>query len=86
MATEVRSRAELLEMIRDILADIVDQESLRLTEATTADEVADWDSINHVKLILGLEQELGIRFDTEEIEDLSNVGQFIDLIQTKRGR
>ena len=86
MVTEVRSRAELLEVIRDILADIVDQESLHLTEATTADEVADWDSINHVKLILGLEQELGIRFDAAEIENLSNVGQFIDVIQTKLGR
>ena len=86
MVTEVRGRAELLEMIRDILADIVDQESLRLTEATTADEVGDWDSINHVRLILGLEQELGIRFDTKEIENLSNVGQFIDVIQTKLGR
>ena len=86
MVTEVRNRAQLLEMIRDILADIVDQGSLHLTEATTADEVADWDSINHVKLILGLEQELGIRFDTEEIEDLSNVGQFIDVIQSKLSR
>ena len=77
------TRAELLTTIREILADVLDNEHLELTEASTADDVADWDSINQVKLLIGLESELGFRFDTEEVEGLANVGHLIDILEHK---
>ena len=79
------TRNEILNLIRDILADVVDQDSLVLTEATMANEVEDWDSINHVKLLLGLESELNIQFDTDEVGDAKNVGELIDVIEQKLG-
>ena len=79
------TRNEILNLIRDILADVIDQDSLVLTEATTANEVEDWDSINHVKLLLGLESELNIQFDTDEVGDAKNVGELIDVIEQKLG-
>jgi len=79
------NREQILGKIRDVLADVVDDDSLQLTEATVADDVPEWDSINHVKLLIGLEQEFHIRFDTEELGGLKNVGELIDLIQTKLG-
>lgn len=81
MAAEVLDRSELLELIRDILAELLNRQALQLTESTTADTVAGWDSLNHVKLLLGLEAELRIRFDVSDIEGLSDVGQLIDVIQ-----
>jgi acyl carrier protein len=80
---ETMTRAELLTKIRDILADVLDNERLVLTEASTADEVEDWDSINQVKLLIGLEEELGFRFDTPEVEGLANVGSLIDVLERK---
>jgi acyl carrier protein len=77
------SRDSLLKVIRDILADVLDNYELQLTETTDADDVTDWDSINHVKLLIGLESELGFRFSTQEVEGLKNVGQLIDLIQNR---
>jgi acyl carrier protein len=56
-----------------------------LTDATTADDVADWDSIVQVKLLLAIESEMGFRFTTEEAEHLANVGQLVDLILMKEG-
>ena len=83
MASATLTRAELLAKTRDILADATDDDSLQLSESTTAEDVADWDSINHVKLLIGLESDLGFRFDTDEVGGLKNVGELIDLVQKK---
>ncbi|HSC18307.1 MAG TPA: acyl carrier protein [Rhizomicrobium sp.] len=77
------TRQEILATIRDILADILDNESLQLTESSTAEQVQDWDSINQVKLLIGLENELNFRFSASEVEGLKNVGALIDLVQRK---
>jgi len=77
------TRAELLGTIRDVLADVLDNDSLQLTESSTADQVEDWDSINQVKLLIGLEKELGIRFASSEVEGLKNVGALIDVLEKK---
>lgn len=77
------TRSDLLSKIRDILADVVDDDDLQLSESTAADDVTDWDSLNHVKLLIGLETELGFRFETNEISGLKNVGELIDLLQRK---
>lgn len=83
MATVELTRADLLGKIRDTLAEITDNEALKLTEATSADQVTDWDSINHVKLLIALESDLGFRFETDEVSGLHNVGELIDLVQKK---
>jgi len=80
------TRDEIRTMIRDILADLLDDPALALTDSTVAADLAGWDSINHVRLMITIEQELGFRFANEEAEGLSNVGQLVDLIQTKLKR
>jgi acyl carrier protein len=77
------TRQQLLGIIQNVLADILDNESLQLTEGSTAEEVPDWDSINQVKLLIGLENELNFRFSSQEVEKFKNVGALIDLIQRK---
>ena len=78
-----KSRSEILTTIRDVLADVVDDPSLQISESTTADDVPEWDSINHVKLLIGLESDLGFRFETQEVSGLKNVGELIDVVQKK---
>lgn len=79
------TRDKIRTMIQGILADLVDDPSLVLTDSTSAGDIADWDSINHVRLLIAIEQELGFRFTTEEPDGLSNVGELVDLVQKKLG-
>ena len=83
MAHRDISREGLLVLIRDILADVLDNDNLQLTESTVAEDVTGWDSIKHVKLLLALESELGLRFGDAEVEGLNNVGQLIDVVEKK---
>ena len=83
MAEQKPSREELLAKIRATLADLLDNKDLQISESTAADEVDDWDSINHVRLLIELERQLGFRFRADEAGGLKNVGELIDLVQAK---
>lgn len=78
------NREELLKKVSEILGEIVDDENLQLTEEMIADDVADWDSTNHVRLMIAIELTFGIRFETSEIASPENVGALIDLIESKQ--
>ena len=71
--------------IQELLRDILDDDEIVLTDDMTASDVVDWDSTNHVRLIVALEEDLGIRFETEEITAPESVGQLVDLVASKLG-
>ena len=72
----------ILENLSEVFATVFDQD-LDLSEATTADEVQGWDSLNHIRLMVSIEKEFKIRFETGEINTLKDVGALIRLIATK---
>lgn len=74
--------AKLTEIFRAVLAN----DAVVLTPGTTADDVAGWDSMNHIFLVVEIERELGIKFHTAEMEELKNVGELVHLIESKLGR
>lgn len=78
-------RSTILAKISATLADILDVDGLDLSETTVADDIEDWDSVNHVKLMIALEAEFKIRFESNEITAPSNVGELVDLIASKLG-
>ena len=61
-------------------------DSLTIQRSLTAAEVPGWDSLNHVTLIVRVEQEFGIKFQMAEIVEMNNVGDLIDKIQAKIAR
>ena len=77
------TRTEILKKITDVLADVLDNDKLQLTEATTADSVEDWDSINHVRMLIALESDYGFQFETDEVGGVKDVGGLIDLVQSR---
>lgn len=80
------TRAEILERIEGIARDIFEDDVLELTEGSAAEDVDEWDSVNHVRLMIAVESEFGIRFETEEINEPRDVGGLISLIEEKLGR
>jgi acyl carrier protein len=43
-----------------------------LDENTSQDTLEAWDSLNHMKLIVALEEEFGVHFEEDEILDMKN--------------
>jgi acyl carrier protein len=79
-------RSELQEVFRQVF----DDDSLAVTEATTAVDIDGWDSMAHINLIIAIEKQFAIKFSAAEIGGLSRrgqtIGNMIQLIQTKTGR
>jgi len=74
---------EILEKLNVLFRQIFDDQTLALTPATTAEDIEEWDSFNHVSIIVGVESEFKIKFQTAEIEGLKNVGDFVKAIERK---
>ncbi len=60
-----------------------DNPSLEITDATTAQDIPDWDSITHVNLIVAVEKDFKTSFTTKDVKALGNVGDFIRLIENR---
>ena len=69
--------------LTQIFRDIFDDDALVLRSEMTAADVPEWDSFNHINLIVATEAKFGIKFQTAEIESLKNVGHFEELIAKK---
>ena len=72
------TKEELLSKLTSIFRDIMDDEEINLTDATTADDIEDWDSLTNIQLIVAIEKEIGIRIKSGQIQSWSNVGEMVD--------
>ena len=77
------TRQEIFEAVQDIFRDVFDDEELVIKDETNAEDIEDWDSLEHITLIVAMEKEFHMKFDIKEVNKLENVGQMIDLIKRK---
>ncbi len=68
--------SEVTQLVRDTLRD----PSIQLQYETTAKEVKEWDSLNHIEIVVAVEKHFGIRFNFAELQRFKNVGQMCDSI------
>jgi acyl carrier protein len=74
---------EILAIMTSMFRDLFDDPTIELTPGTTANDIEEWDSMNHITLVVEAEQRFGIKFQTAELEELKNVGEFVDVISKK---
>jgi len=77
-------RERVFNNVQDIFRDIFDDKGLLIADNTTAADIEDWDSLNHINLINAIEKEFNIRFALGELESLKDVGAMIELILEKQ--
>ena len=69
-----------------VLADVFGVDPRQIRPDSSPDTIEGWDSVQHLNLIIALEQEFGVRFAPEEIEEAVSVQAIADLVQRKQRR
>jgi acyl carrier protein len=73
----------MLERIQKVFREVLEDDTLVLEKTSSQDNMNGWDSLVQVKLIIGLEEEFGVEFTTEEVLEAHSVGAFEKLLQSK---
>ncbi len=57
--------------------------AISLSPQTTADDIEEWDSLNHIQLVVAMEKKFKIRFNASEIRNWKNVEEMMRSIEDK---
>jgi len=74
---------EIIEILNDIFKDVLDKDSLMISATTSAADIEEWDSLNHIQLVVAIEKHFKIKFNTKEIYSWGNVGEIANAIHEK---
>jgi len=73
----------ILETVNSVFIEVLENQSIVLTQGTTAADIAEWDSLTHIQLVVAIEKKFGVRFTSREIQGWKNIGQLVDTLSTK---
>lgn len=74
------TREQVYERLNSVFQDVFDDEEISVNDATTADDIDDWDSLEHINLVSAVEKEFGIKFTMGQVVTMKNVGEMVDII------
>lgn len=69
--------------LQQIFREAFDNDKLALADSLSAETTPQWDSLAHVKLIVGCEEEFGVKFTIEETVESTSVGKLKAVLAAK---
>ena len=77
------SNEEIQSRLNKVFCKVFKDDTIVITEETTAKDIEKWDSLTHLILISNTESEFGIKFKLKELIAMKNVGDFMRSIESK---
>ena len=74
------TREEVYENLNEVFQDVFDDEEITVNDTTTAADIDDWDSLEHINLVVAVEKKFKIKFNMGEASSFKNVGEMVDII------
>ena len=75
---------QVLNRVREIVSDVLQVDGDAITPDSSPENVPSWDSVQHLNLVLALEDEYGLQFLPEEMDQMKTVGEIAQLVAAKR--
>lgn len=77
--------AQIFDRVRGIAADVLQLDPASVTPDSSPQSVESWDSVQHLNLVLAIEEQFGIQFEPEEMDGMKNIGAITNLVSRKNG-
>ena len=75
----------VLDQVRQLVADVLNMPKEALNESSSPDEITSWDSMQHLNIVLAVEQQFDLTLLPEDIESMVSVGRIATLVEEKVG-
>ena len=75
--------ATILEQVRAIAADVLQVPASQILAESSPETLESWDSVQHLNLVLGLEQQFNIQFEPEEMDQMKTIAAVVELVASK---
>jgi acyl carrier protein len=75
------TKDQILEQLTQIFRSVFDDDTIKLTASSSANDIEEWDSLNQIKIILACEHAFKIKLNPRKISTLENVGQMLDYLE-----
>lgn len=69
--------------MKDSIVNIISRITQKSEEALLSENGKAWDSLQHVELIITLEEEYNVTFTQEEVADARTVDKIVELMERK---
>ena len=79
------TRAEVYEKLNKVFQDVFDDETITVHDETTSEDIEDWDSLEHINLVVAVENEFGVHFSMGQVNKMKNVGEMVNIILQQLG-
>ena len=73
--------ASTFEQVRNVASDIFGIPADRITAESSPETIENWDSMQHLNLVLAIEEKFAVRLDPEDIEQMKNIGAVAALVE-----
>ena len=74
------TREEVLDKLNEMFRDVFDDDSIEVCDSTTSADIEGWDSLEHINLVLAVEQEFDFKFEMGQVVSMKDVGEMVDII------
>ena len=74
------TREEVYENLNEVFQYVFDDDSITVQDETTANDIEDWDSFEHINLVIAVEKRFQVKFTVGEANEMKNVGEMVDII------
>lgn len=78
------NQEEIYDKLNTVFQDVFDDESITVSAATTAEDIEDWDSLEHINLVAAVEQAFDVKFSMGQVMTMKNVGEMVTIIMGNR--
>jgi acyl carrier protein len=77
-------KANVLELVRNVASDIFGIPADKITAESSPETIERWDSVQHLNLVLALEEKVNVQFEPEDIEQMKNIGAVATLVEKRQ--
>ncbi len=74
------TKDEIYTVLNEVFREVFDDDTIVVGPSTTANDIEDWDSLEHITLVAAIESRFQVKFKVGEVVRFRNVGEMADIL------